>query len=303
LGNKGNTRQTATPCGIIIGCPDSASSAIRADYLFLPLMGQKKLIRFEAIKTFPNVLQYPEGMAGQWAAFFKNEHPLTLELACGKGEYTVGLASLYPQRNFLGVDMKGNRLYIGAKKCLEDKITNAAFLRTHIDKITSYFRRGEVEEIWLTFPDPQLRKSRATRRLTHPRFFRLYQQILQPGGRIHLKTDSPVLYQFTKWVAEMYGLTILEDSGDIHAGPLKEELRIVTHYESLDIAQSKKVHYLCLTLPEGELPVRDAELLERIKNEEPVPPAIVRPPRIMGPGKKGRAALAHPTNDTNERVD
>jgi tRNA (guanine-N7-)-methyltransferase len=253
-------------------------------------MGQKKLIRFEAIKSFPNVLQYPEGMAGQWAAFFKNEHRLTLELACGKGEYTVGLAKMYPGRNFLGVDMKGNRLYIGAKKCLEEKITNAAFLRTHIDKLPSYFIKGEVEEIWLTFPDPQLRKSRATRRLTHPKFIRLYQQILIPGGRIHLKTDSPVLYQFTKWVTDMYHLPLLEDSADIHSAPMKEELKIRTHYESLDIAQSKKVYYLSFTLPEGTLPDRDGELLERIKNDEPIPPERpVRPPRIIAPsGKRGR---------------
>ncbi len=274
-------------------------------------MGQKKLIRFEAIKSFPNVLQYPEGMAGNWAAFFKNDNHLTLELACGKGEYTVGLAQMYPQRNFLGVDMKGNRLYIGAKKCLDDKITNAAFLRTHIDKIASYFRKGEVAEIWLTFPDPQLRKSRATRRLTHPKFIRLYQRILKPGGRIHLKTDSPVLYHFTKWVADMYQLTIVEDSDDIHAGPQKEELQIRTHYESLDIAQSKKVHYLCLTLPEGALPERDDELLEKIKNEEPIPAASPRPPRMIAPSgrnkglevKKNREANEIPIKDTDESAD
>lgn len=250
-------------------------------------MGQKKLIRFEAIKSFPNVLQYPEGMAGQWAAFFKNPHPLTLELACGKGEYTVGLARLYPGRNFLGVDMKGNRIYIGAKKCLEEKITNAAFLRTHIDKITHYFRPGEVEEIWLTFPDPQLRKSRATRRLTHPKFIRLYQHILAPNGKIHLKTDSPILYQFSKWVISMYRLTLLEDFPDIYAGELKEELKIRTHYENLDIAQSKRVHYLCFTVPEGPLPDLDAQLLTRIKEEEPTPVTPVRPPRLHAalPGK------------------
>src|SRR5438445_13589314 len=104
-------------------------------FIYLCPMGQKKLIRFAAIQTFPNVLQYPEDMAGRWAGFFKNDHPLTLELACGKGEYTVGLAKMYPQRNFLGVDLKGNRIYIGAKKCLQENITNAAFLRTQIDRL------------------------------------------------------------------------------------------------------------------------------------------------------------------------
>jgi len=263
-------------------------------------MGQKKLIRFEAIKSFPNVLQYPEGMAGQWSAFFKNDHPLTLELACGKGEYTVGLAKMYPHRNFIGVDIKGNRLYIGAKTCLEENIRNAAFLRTHIDKLPDYFSKNEVAEIWLTFPDPQLRKSRVTRRLTHPKFIRLYQDILIPRGRIHLKTDSPVLYQFTKWVIELYGLHLLVDIPDIDAGvdgevgaridaavggaiggAVARGLGIRTHYESLDIAQSNRIHYLSFTLPETPLPDKDHHLLERVKNDEPSPPARPsRPPRI-----------------------
>lgn len=259
-------------------------------------MGQKKLIRFEAIKSFPNVLQYPEGMPGQWGAFFKNDHPLTLELACGKGEYTVGLARMYPDRNFLGVDMKGNRLYIGAKRSLEEKLGNAAFLRTHIDKIATYFQPGEVREIWLTFPDPQLRKSRATRRLTHPRFLRLYQQILPPGGIIHLKTDSPVLYTFTKWVIGMYGLHLLEDIDDVHAGDPVPELRITTHYEALDIAQSKRVHYLSFVLPAGPLPDHDAQLLTRIKEEEPTPATPVRPARI-------HAATRPAKNSSNEATD
>lgn len=248
-------------------------------------MGQKKLIRFEAIKSFPNVLQYPEGMPGNWAAFFKNNNPLTLELACGKGEYTVGLAKMYPDRNFLGIDVKGNRIYIGAKQCLADNLSNAAFLRTQIDQLPTYFSRNEVAEIWLTFPDPQLRKSRATRRLTHPKFIRLYQQILEPGGRIHVKSDSPVLYQFTKWVIELYGLRILQDSPDIHAedhGPVKEELKIRTHYESLDIAQSNRIHYLCFTLPDTEIAADDKQLMEKVRDEEPTPPARpARPPRIQ----------------------
>src|ERR1017187_5398935 len=111
-------------------------------------MAQKKLLRFEAIKSFPNVLQYPEGMAGKWKDFFKNDHPLTLELACGKGEYAVGLAKMFPDRNCIGVDLKGNRIYIGAKKCLDEHISNAAFLRTQIDKIHLYFAPNEVQEIW-----------------------------------------------------------------------------------------------------------------------------------------------------------
>lgn len=258
-------------------------------------MGQKKLVRFEAIKSFPNVLQYPEGMPGQWNVFFKNENPITLELACGKGEYTTGLAKMYPDRNFLGVDVKGNRLYIGALTALQSNLPNAAFLRTKIDQLPAYFSKNEVAGIWLTFPDPQLRKSRATRRLTHPKFMRLYQRILAPGGRIHLKTDSPVLYQFTKWVAEMSQLIILEDNPDIHSTTMTEELKIVTHYESLDIAQSKRIYYLCFTLPENLLPDIDGLLLERIKNEEPVPPARpVRPPRVKAKTTPAPGANSHP---------
>jgi len=230
-------------------------------------MGQKKLIRFEAIKSFPNVLQYPEGMAGQWATFFKNDHPLTLELACGKGEYTLGLAKMYPERNFLGVDLKGNRIYVGAKTCLKEDIRNAAFLRTHIDKLANYFRPGEVEEIWLTFPDPQLRMSRAGRRLTYPSFLRLYQQVLIPGGKIHLKTDSPDLYDFTLQVLELCGLSPLEASADIHAAPMKEELKIKTHYEGLDIAQSRRIHYICFSLPAEPLPDIEKILHQKLKED------------------------------------
>nr|MCU0386849.1 tRNA (guanosine(46)-N7)-methyltransferase TrmB [Flavihumibacter sp.] len=170
-----------------------------------------------------------------------------LELACGKGEYTVGLSALHPSQNFIGIDVKGNRIYIGAKKCLENNQTNAAFLRTKIDQITNYFTPAEVSEIWITFPDPQLRRSRHTKRLTHPKFLRKYQQILKPGGIIHLKTDSPVLFQFTLWVIELYGLELVNQIDDLYALPdISPELKIKTHYEGLDIAQSKRIHYLAL---------------------------------------------------------
>ena len=213
-------------------------------------MAQKKLERFAAIKKFPNVLEYPLDILGNWNTFFSNENPLVLELACGRGEYTVAMAGLFPYQNFIGVDIKGNRMYIGAKKCLAGNINNAGFLRTQIEKLPDYFTKSEVDEIWITFPDPQLRISKAKKRLTHPRFLRLYQQILKPDGFVHLKTDSPELYLFTKKVASLYDLTILEDTDNIYAQDyIKEELKIKTHYESLDIAQSKKIHYLKFTLP------------------------------------------------------
>lgn len=231
-------------------------------------MAQKKLERFAAIKTFPNVLEYPSLMKGKWNDFFKNQHPLVLELACGRGEYTVGLAKLFPQQNFIGVDVKGNRMFIGAKKCLTENIANTGFLRTQIEKLADYFAAGEVQEIWITFPDPQLRVSKAKKRLTHPRFLRLYQQILKPSGFIHLKTDSPDLYLFTKKVAELYGLTIVEDSDNVYNEAIvKQELKIKTHYESLDIAQSKKIHYIKFTLP---LTIKniDDQLQEILRDEE-----------------------------------
>jgi tRNA (guanine-N7-)-methyltransferase len=235
-------------------------------------MGQKKLLRFEAIGNFANVLQYPEDMPGKWKYFFKNDKPVTLELACGKGEYTVGMASLYPDRNFIGVDLKGNRIYAGALEAIKNNIRNAAFLRTHIDKINTYFLSGEVSEIWITFPDPQLRTSRAKKRLTHPRYLRLYQNILKPGGFIHLKTDSPALFYFTKLVADLYDLNILDSSEDLYSRPENPaEMNIKTHYEKLDIAASNKIYYLKWSLPENQIPVPDFKfqhLLKQIENAE-----------------------------------
>ena len=232
-------------------------------------MAKKKLIRFEAIRTFPNVLQYPEGMTGQWHVFFKNRNPITLELGCGRGEYTFALAGRYPEKNFIGVDLKGNRIYAGAKKCLEDNIANAGFLRTQIAKITDYFAPMEVGEIWITFPDPQLRNSKAKKRLTHPRFLRLYQQILSVGGLIHLKTDSPDLYKFTLMVIEMCGLTLHKASDNLYAHDLiNDVLTIRTHYENLDIAKSSRIHYLCFSLPVEPLPEIDEILQQRIKTSE-----------------------------------
>jgi tRNA (guanine-N7-)-methyltransferase len=224
-------------------------------------MGQKKLLRFEAIKSFSNVLQYPTGMAGNWCNFFTKKQPLTLELACGRGEYAVGLGIMHPQLNLLGVDIKGNRLYIGAKKALEQGLVNVGFMRAQIDAIETYFNAGEVNEIWIPFPDPQLRKSRAKKRLTHPKFLRKYQQILRPGGFIHLKTDSPVLYRFTRQVIELYGCTLVKSYDDVYRQAHEPELlQIKTHYEGLDIAQSGKIFYLCFTLPTNPLSMEDGDL-------------------------------------------
>src|SRR6476661_6724905 len=180
-------------------------------------MGQKKLQRFAELDTFPNVLQYPQGMTGRWHQQFQNTNPITLELACGKGEYALGLAQLYPDRNFIGVDQKGNRLWSGAKKALALGLPNVLFLRAQIDGLLNFFGPEEISEIWITFPDPQLRISKDKKRLTHPKFLRMYHHILQPGGKIHLKTDSPHLYTFTKRVIEQYNCLLLEDTDDLYA--------------------------------------------------------------------------------------
>lgn len=230
-------------------------------------MAQKKLLRFAQIKEFKNVLEQPENVSGKWNEFFNNANPIVLELACGRGEYSVGLAAMHPDKNFIGVDIKGNRIYIGAKKALDAGLNNAAFLRTQIDKIDYFFAAGEVDEIWITFPDPQLRTSKAKKRLTHPKFLRRYQQILKPGGQLHLKTDSPDLFNFTKRVIELYKLTLISECNDVNKLSDIPELKIRTHYEALDIAGSSSIYHLQFSLP-NPLPMFDEELQEELKRTE-----------------------------------
>jgi tRNA (guanine-N7-)-methyltransferase len=227
-------------------------------------MGQKKLQRFADIKGFSNVFEYPEHMKGEWNKQFKNDGPITLELACGKGEYAVGLGRLFSKKNFIGVDIKGNRLWRGAKTALDEGLTNVYFLRTQIEKINNYFDKNEVADIWITFPDPQLRDSKAKKRLTHPRFLRLYQSFLRPEGTINLKTDSPQLYSFTKEVINLFELELLVDYEDVYNEvDISSELKIQTHYEKLDIAQSNKIHYLKFRL-NSALPASKDVLLKEL---------------------------------------
>ena len=232
-------------------------------------MGQKKLQRFAEIRTFKNVLEYPLHMKGRWKSFFNNKNSITLELACGKGEYATGLGGKYPEKNFIGIDLKGNRIWVGAKKALDENLHNVAFIRSQIDKVDQYFEPSEVSEIWITFPDPQLRTSRAKKRLTHPYFLRLYQKFLKKDGIIHLKTDSPDLYYFTKLVINFHDLQVMDDKDDVYAdSSVTEELKIQTYYESLDIAKSKKIHYLQFRLPDEELRENDEQLKELIIEQE-----------------------------------
>lgn len=232
-------------------------------------MAQKKLFRFAQIKGFKNVLEYPQDIAGRWHTFFKNNHPIVLELACGRGEYTVALAKMHPAKNFIGADIKGNRMFIGAKAALDEKISNAGFLRTQIELLDKYFVKDEVDEIWITFPDPQLRASKAKKRLTHPRFLKLYHAILKPGGYIHLKTDSPQLYNFTMAIIKIYGCRLFEHNDNAYAKDnILPELSIRTHYEKMDISRSNRIHYIRFALPDV-LPNRDEELKQWIDENTP----------------------------------
>ncbi|MCB0661815.1 MAG: tRNA (guanosine(46)-N7)-methyltransferase TrmB, partial [Saprospiraceae bacterium] len=172
---------------------------------------RNKLLKFEQLHAYPNVYENleientlllgPEGkeleMKGRWKEHFGNDHPITLELACGRGEYTLDLSRMYPNRNFIGVDIKGARIWKGATQALEENLSNACFLRTRIEFIHSFFEPGEIEEIWITFPDPFLRESKSNNRLTSQNFLGRYKKFLLPGSLIHLKTDSPELYEFT----------------------------------------------------------------------------------------------------------
>ena len=230
-------------------------------------MGHKKLIRFEAINQYKNVLQYPENMAGNWHNYFNNNNPIILELACGKGEYTIGQARMFSDRNFIGVDIKGNRIWRGATTALEENLNNVAFLRTEIDKITNYFNEGEVAEIWITFPDPQLRISKAKKRLTHPKFLRLYQQFLQKGGAVNLKTDSPNLYHFTKGVIDVFNIHCEAATDDVYNSIYNSDiLNIKTYYETLNIAKSNSIHYLKFTIDNELFKEKDVLLKQIIES-------------------------------------
>lgn len=225
-------------------------------------MGRKnKLKKFADLLSFPNVfenfdfhnpaLKGQDGqdveLKGKWREHcFKNENPITLELACGRGEYSIGLASRYPNRNFIGVDIKGARIWKGAKTALVQNLPNVAFLRTRIELIDHFFEPNEIDEIWITFPDPFLRDSKANRRLTSAWFLEKYKSILKPGGVVHLKTDEPNLYEFTlETLEESDTYQLLEHNADIYAGPLPiPELDLKTYYERMHLEDGKTIKYV-----------------------------------------------------------
>lgn len=222
-------------------------------------MGKNKLMRFAENETFSNVFQprFDEvfqkeySLKGKWNTFFKNHHPIILELGCGKGEYTIGLAKKYPEYNYIGMDIKGARFWRGAKTAIEENIKNVAFIRTKLHFIPSFFSfEDQVKEIWITFPDPQPRESKESKRLTSPQFLERYRSFGQTDTIIHLKTDSEELYHYTlNEVIAPQKLKVLASSTDIDKDfPNDEVLYFQTFYEKIWRSQGKKIHYLRFNL-------------------------------------------------------
>lgn len=207
---------------------------------------KNKLERFEKIGEMEHVFQFPEDKKGNWNKdFFKNDNPIVLELACGGGEYTVALAERFPEKNFIGVDIKGNRIFKGAKKAEEKGLKNVAFLRIHIEHILEYFAEDEVSEIWITFPDPRPRPSKAKQRLSSVRYLKIYEVIMKEGGKINFKTDDPPLFQFSVNSAKEYNCKIEQEIWDVYAPEITDPLlHIKTHYEEMHLRDNRKIHFL-----------------------------------------------------------
>lgn len=222
---------------------------------------RNKLAKFAELLTFPNVyenfdIQQPElkgkdgvivDLKGRWGnEHFQNDHPITLELACGRGEYSLGLGRMYPERNFIGVDIKGARIWKGAKIALAESLDNVAFLRTRIEILHEFFAPGEIDEIWITFPDPFLGNRKVNRRLTAPAFLDLYKRVLTPNGLLHLKTDEILLHEYTLEVLQARkDIEILHQDDDIYAKELpRPELGLKTFYENLNISESDTIKYI-----------------------------------------------------------
>lgn len=223
-------------------------------------MAKNKLSKFADMATYDNVFQYGfekltnEGfpLKGKWGNdYFKNNNPIVLELGCGKGEYTVGLASKFPDKNFIGIDIKGARMWTGATEAIEKGLDNVAFLRTHIELIHHFFSEEEVSEIWITFPDPQMKKT--NKRLTSTRFMKEYSSILKGDGVIHLKTDSNFLYTYTNAMVEENNLKVLFNTDDLYNSDIEDDiLQIQTFYEQQWRARGIDIKYIKFVCPKNK---------------------------------------------------
>jgi len=216
-------------------------------------VGKNKLQRFAETETFKNFVQFPSyhfeedcHLKNNWAGdFFGNQKPIFLELGCGRGEYTVGLSILYPENNYIGIDIKGARMWRGAKTALENNINNAAFLRIHINQINRFFGTGEVGGIWITFPDPQPKRAKAAKRLTSPHFIEKYRLFLKKDAVIHLKTDNVGLFEYTLDVIAQEKYHLINHTFDLYSSAINSEAqKIQTHYESMFLAEGQKICYL-----------------------------------------------------------
>lgn len=236
-------------------------------------MGKNKLKKFNEMKGFRCVVEAPcynpaapdHELRGNWNNdFFGTQAPIVLELGCGKGEYTVGLAKNDPSRHYIGIDIKGARIYTGAKQVETEQIANAAFLRTQVEALPSFFGPGEVEEVWITFPDPQLKKT--NKRLTSTRFLNYYRRFMKPEGVINLKTDSPFLYEYTRRMALLNKLEIIEDTADLYAreGDCIEK-QLKTFYEQQWLARGKTIKLLKFRL--GSSPLEEPDISDLIPDD------------------------------------
>ena len=230
-------------------------------------MAKKKLERFAEMETFEHVFHAHYEivkdadfeMKGKWSSFFGNDKPIIVELGCGKGEYTVGLAEKYPENNYIGIDVKGARIWRGAKETLSKGLKNVAFIRTRIDFITKIFAENEISEIWVTFPDPQ--KDKRRKRLTSPMFLERYKTILKPGGFVNLKTDSRVMYLYTSSLAKTNNYNITINTDDLYnTKGISDDLEIRTFYEQMFLDEGKNITYIKFELGSGE--VKDAAITE-----------------------------------------
>ncbi len=231
-------------------------------------MGKNKLAKFDEMERFENVIQVPYkklleenfNLKGNWAGdYFKNENPVILELGCGKGEYTVKLAEKNPDKNYIGVDIKGARMHVGAKQALAKKLKNVAFLRTNIEIINRFFGEGEVAEIWLTFPDPQMKKTK--KRLTSTFFLNLYKQFLKADGIVHLKTDSNFQFNYTSALVRLNGFEIMNETNNLYDSEiLNETLQIKTFYEKQWLSRGITIKYIAFKLNEKEFTEPDIEI-------------------------------------------